>query len=74
VNQVSNTGKNALTKYLHYCKNPLLEIVKLLIGSGSNLNPVSDNSEDALNIYVRSCNNPSLEIIKLLIESGSNID
>ena len=65
--------KKINTKYLLFksCCNGYLEIVKLLIKNGTNINK-KDNSGSTPLIY--ACKSIDVEIVKLLVKNGANIN
>jgi len=48
--------ENALMNYLQYCENASLEIIKLLIELGSNVNQISNEGDTILHVAAKNRN------------------
>lgn len=73
VNERDEYFSSPLLNVISSDKTNILEIVKLLIEHGANVNDVI-NGETALICVVRSSNPQALEIVKFLVENGANIN
>jgi len=52
--KINLDGENVLMKYLEYSKNLSLEVVSLLLKSGSNIKQISKHQDSILHFAVRN--------------------